>query len=90
MWRSAPAPEILPDDLAINLAQLRRSSLRSVILAGAGLYVFLQLGVAAIWPRPFAWPMAPGVVLVLASNALAFVLARRRLLLAPAAGCCWR
>ncbi len=87
MWRSAPAPEILPDDLAINLAQLRRSSLRSVILAGAGLYVLLQLGVAATWPRLFGWPMVPVVVLVLASNALAFVLARRRLLLAQ---CVWQ
>ena len=56
MWRPAPSPETLPDDLAINLAQLRRSSLRSVILAGAGLYVLLQLGVAATWPRLFGWP----------------------------------
>lgn len=87
MWRPAPSPETLPDDLAINLAQLRRSSLRSVILAGAGLYVLLQLGVAATWPRLFGWPIVPVVVLVLSSSGLAFVLARRRLFLAQ---CIWQ
>lgn len=82
MWRPAPSLEVLPDDLAINLAQLRRSSLRSVIVAGAGLYVLLHLGVAATWPRLVNWPLVPVVVLVLSSSGLAFVLARQHLFLA--------
>jgi len=61
MWRPVTSTDLLPSDLADNLAQLRQSSLRRLIVSVVGLYLLMQLAMSATWPSLFSWPVVPVV-----------------------------
>ena len=76
MWRPATSTELMPADLVENLAQLRRSSLRRLIVAVVGLYLLMQLALSATWPSLFSWPVVPVVAIVFGSSAVGLFLTR--------------
>lgn len=76
MWRPAAAMDLLPEDLAENLAQLRQSSLRRLIVSVVGLYILMQLALSATWPSHFSWPVVPVVGIALGSAAIGLFLTR--------------
>ncbi|MCB0040912.1 MAG: hypothetical protein KDE23_14585 [Caldilinea sp.] len=76
MWRPATSTELMPSDLAENLAQLRQSSLRRLIVAVVGLYLLMQLALSATWPSLFSWPVVPVVAIVFGSSAVGLFLTR--------------
>ena len=74
MWRPATSTELMPADLVENLAQLRQSSLRRLIVAVVGLYLLMQLALSATWPSLFSWPVVPVVAIVFGSSAVGLFL----------------
>lgn len=79
MWQSTTAPNRAPQELTVNLEQLRHSSLKRLILSCAGFYLLVQLAFSATWPSLFGWSITPVISVVATSTILAYILLDRHL-----------